>query len=74
MFSNSNECIVFVSTDCSFVKIISYYLSPNFILNLCAGVVLQSIITLIDKFSLIKILLGCFLGSATSSYLMFSTI
>ena len=40
MFSPSNELIIFVSTDCSFLKMISYCLNPNFVLNLCADVVL----------------------------------
>ena len=40
MFSNSNELINFVSTDFSFVKMTSYCLNPNFVLNLCVDVVL----------------------------------
>ena len=35
--------------------------NPNFVLNSCVAVALQSIITLIANFSFIKILLGCFL-------------
>ena len=49
----------------------SYCLNPNLALNLWVDVVLQSIITLIVNFSLIKILLHCFFGSSTSSYLRF---
>ena len=52
MFFPSNEHIIFVSIDFSFIKIISYCLNPNFVLNLCANVVLQLSI---------KIMLGCFL-------------
>ena len=43
MFSSSNKFVIFVSTDCSFGKM-TYCLNPNFILNFCADVVLQSII------------------------------
>ena len=44
LFSPSNELIICASTDCSFVKIVSYCSNPNLVLNLCANVVLQSII------------------------------
>ena len=47
-----NELIAFVSTDSAFVKIKSYCLNPSFVLNLCADVFLQSIITLIGNFCL----------------------
>ena len=57
MFYPSDELIIFVSIDCSFVKMTSYCLSPNFVLNLRADVVLQSIITMTSNFSFIKILL-----------------
>ena len=57
LFSPSNELIICASTDCSFVKIISYCSNPNLVLNLCANVVLQYIITLVDNLSL-KSLLG----------------
>ena len=66
-----NELIIFVSTDCSFVKMTSYRLKPNLVLNLWAIIVLQFIITLIANFSSIKILLTCFFGSSISSYLCF---
>ena len=61
MFSSSNVLINFVSTDCSFVKMTSYCLNPNLVLNLRGDVALQSTITLIANFLFIKILLTCFL-------------
>ena len=42
-FFPSNELIIFVSTDCSFVEMTSYCLDPNFVLNLRTYVVLQPI-------------------------------
>ena len=33
LYSPSNELIIFVSTDCSFVKITSYCLNPNVVLT-----------------------------------------
>ena len=60
MFCPLNELISFNSTDCSFVEITSYYLNPNHYLNLCANVVLQSIITLTANFSSVKFLMDCF--------------
>ena len=74
MFSPSNELVIFGNTGCSFVKVISYCLNPNFVLNACVGVILQSVITLIDNFPSIKIVLGCFFGLSTSSYLFFYMI
>ena len=65
------ELIIFVSTDCSLVKIISYCLNPNFVLNECADIVLQFIIILTDNFPSIKILLANFCGLSTGSYLYF---
>ena len=60
MFSPSNELFAFVSTDCSLVKMIEYCLNSILVLNLCAAVILQSMITLVANSSRIKILLGCF--------------
>ena len=57
MFSLSNEIIIFVSSDC---KMASYCLSLNFVLNLCAAVVIQSIITSLSNSLCIKTLLDCF--------------
>ena len=71
MFSPSNELIILVSTDCSFVKMISYCLNLNLVLNLCTDVVLKSIITLIANFSSIKILLHCFLVSLLAHIYVF---
>ena len=65
MFSSSNELFIFVSTDCSLFKMASYCLNPNLVLNLCAAVVLKSIITLIANFMRFKTLLDCFFGSST---------
>ena len=45
MFFPSNELLNFVSNDCSSVKMISCCLNPNLVLNLCATVALQLIIT-----------------------------
>ena len=55
MFSLLIELIIFVSAACSFVKMISCGLNPNFVLNVCANVFLHSIITLIANFSSIKV-------------------
>ena len=71
MFSPSSKLIIFVSNDCSCVKMILYCLNPNLVLNLCAYVVLEYIITLIANFSSIKILLNCIFGSPTRSYICF---
>ena len=49
------------------VKMISHCLNPNIVLNLCTAVVLQSMITFIINSLFIKILLGCFFCSSTSS-------
>ena len=59
MFFSLNELFV-VSTDCSLVQMTSYGLNPNFVLNLCAAVLLQSIIALVTNSLHIKILLGYF--------------
>ena len=61
MLSPSNELFIFVNTDYSLVKMTSRGLNPNFVLNLCAAVLLQSKITLVANSLHIKILLGCFL-------------
>ena len=71
MFSPSNDLFIFISTDCFLVKMTPYCLNPNLVLNLHAAVVLQSMITLVANSLSIKILLGCFFGSSTSSYLCF---
>ena len=63
--------IIFVSTDCSFVKMTSHCLNSNLVLNLWAIVVLKFVIMLIANFSSLKILLTCFFVSSTSSYLCF---
>ena len=55
----------------SFVKMTSYCLIPNLVLNLWANVALQFIITLISNFFSLKILLSYFIGFSTSSYLCF---
>ena len=60
----------FVSIDCSFFKITSYYWNPNLVLNSWADVVLQSIITLIANFSFIKILWTCFFGCYDLNYIL----
>ena len=60
MFSPSNELFILVSTDFSLVKVTPYCLNHNLVLNLCAAVVLQSMITLIANSLCIKIVLGCF--------------
>ena len=61
MFSPSNELFISVTTDCSLVKMTSYCLNHSLVLNLCAAVVLQSIITLVANSLHIKIMLDCFL-------------
>ena len=52
----------------------SYCLNPNIVPNLCVTVVLQSLITLFAIFLGIKIALGCFFASSTSSYPCFMII
>ena len=59
MFFSLNELFL-ISTDCSLVQMTSYGLNPNFVLNLCAAVLLQSIIALVTNSLRIKILLGYF--------------
>ena len=74
IFSPLNELIIFVNTDCLFfvvVKMTSYCLNPNLFLNLWVDFVRQSTITFFTNFSFRKILLHCFFGSSTSSYLCF---
>ena len=71
MFSPSNDLFIFISTDRFLVKMTPHCLNPNLVLNLHAAVVLQSMITLVANSLSIKILLGCFFGSSTSSYLCF---
>ena len=62
---------LFNNTDYSMVKMTSYSLNPNLVLNLYTAVVLQSMITFIINYLFIKILLGCFFCSSTSSNLCF---
>ena len=50
---------------------ISYCLNPNIAVNLCAVVILQSIIILIANSLYIKMLLGCVFALSTSPYLCF---
>ena len=69
MFSSSNEIFIFFNNDCSLVKMTLCYLNLNFVLNLCAIITLQPLIILVANSLRIKILLGCFIGSSTSSYL-----
>ena len=71
IFSPSSKLIIFVSNNCSCVKIILYCLNPNLVLNLCAYVVLEYIIILTANFSSIKILLNCIFRSPTRSYICF---
>ena len=47
MFSFSNELIIFVSIYCLLNEITLHCLNPNLGLNLCAAVIVQSMITLI---------------------------
>ena len=61
MFSPSNE-FFFVSTDCSLVKMTSYYLNPNLLVNLYAGVVVQFIINLVGNCLHLKIMWGMYLN------------
>ena len=61
---------IFVSSYCSLVELTSYCLNPNLVLNLCAAIVLQSMIVLIANLS-IKILLSYFFGSSTNLYICF---
>ena len=78
---NLNHCITFTcfllqmnslfSLILIVVLLTSYCLSPNLDLSLWADIVLQSIITLVANFSSMKVLLTCFIGSSTSSYLCF---
>ena len=50
MFFPSNEHLNFVSNDCSSVKMISCCLNLNLVINLCATVALQLIITFADNY------------------------
>ena len=72
MFSPSDELIIFVSTNCSFVKITLYCLNPNFLLNFCVAVVPQSMITLAANPLHIKVLLGCFFWFIYCFYIFWS--
>ena len=54
------DFFIFVSTDCSLVKITPYYLNPNLVLGLYPAVILQSMVTLFAILLCKKILLGCF--------------
>ena len=65
MFSPANEVICFVSTGCSFVKMKSHYLNPNFVLKLLA-VTSLSIITVIAH--ILSITWGLLFDSSVSSY------
>ena len=60
IFSTSNEPFIFVSTGHSSAKMISWCFNVNPVPNLCAAVVLQSMITWVANFSRIKILLSFF--------------
>ena len=71
MSSPSKELIISVSADCYFVKMTSYHLNVNFVLNLRADFVLQSIITLAANSLCINVLLGCVFGLSVSSCLCF---
>ena len=52
---------MFVSTDCTYVKMTSYCLNPNLVINLWANVVLQSIITFIANLFVCKNCIAFFL-------------
>ena len=54
------DFFIFVSTDCSLVKMTSHCLNPNLVLGLRPAVVLQSMVTLFAILLCKKILLGCF--------------
>ena len=49
-----------LDSDCYFVKMTWYSLNPNLLLNLCAALLLQSVITLAARFLSIRILWDCF--------------
>ena len=49
-----------LDSDCYFVKMTWYCLNPNLLLNLCAALVLQSLITLAARILSIRILWDCF--------------
>ena len=61
MFSLSNELFIFIRIGRCLVKMKPYCLNLNYVLNFCAAVGLQPIITLAANFFCIKFLLGCFL-------------
>lgn len=63
VFSPPNELFIFVSTCCSLVKVTSYCLNPNLVLNLCTAVVFQFIIILVVTSLYTKILSDCFFDS-----------
>ena len=64
VFSPPNELFIFVSTCCSLVKVTSYCLNPNLVLNLCTAVVFQFIIILVVTSLYTKILSDCFFDSS----------
>ena len=64
VFSPPNELFIFVSTCCSLVKVTSYCLNPNLVLNLGTAVVFQFIIILVMTSLYTKILLDCFFDSS----------
>ena len=61
VFFPSKEGFIFVSSDCSLVKLTSFCLNPNLVLHLCAAVFLKSIIILVISSFSITILSDCFL-------------
>ena len=63
VFSPPNELFIFVSTCCSLVKVTSYCLNPNLVLNLGTAVVFQFIIILVMTSLYTKILSDCFFDS-----------
>ena len=64
VFSPPNELFIFVSTCCSLVKVTSYCLNPNLVLNLGTAVVFQFIIILVITSLYTKILSDCFFDSS----------
>ena len=64
VFSPPNELFIFVSTCCSLVKVTSYCLNPNLVLNLGTAAVFQFIIILVITSLYTKILSDCFFDSS----------
>ena len=62
MFSPSNALFIFFTINCRLLKMTSNFLNANLVLNLCAVIALQSMITLIATYLTIKNLLDCFLA------------